>query len=115
MANIEMTLTADGKEKKGTLVPEVGGTLKLSAADADATLGIDYTSPDKLIIKGEGELKLVKDKVTVGGEVDENLFNGDASVKGEVAWAIDKNVKVGCDVGYGSDGPTAGASLTLKF
>lgn len=114
MPDVDVTLKAAGEETKGTYSPTVGSEVVLHFDPLKTTVGIDYSSPDSLQLKIEGELSLQSSGLTLGLEGDVSLA-GKKSVTGSLTWNISKEVSATAEVSYGTGGASGTATLSVRF
>jgi hypothetical protein len=96
-----------------------GGELRIHLTDAaQASVGIDYTSPDQLILRVRSSVgvQLSSDAdLTLGGGVGVNLLNKELSGEVDLRLKISKEVAASLSQEFLPSGPRTALTLKLTF
>lgn len=112
------TILLDGKNANGK--PSGAGKLTFDISDlATSSVGVDYSSPDKLVFHVDSKAKVVLNtdtKLTVTGDLDFNPGSHEFSGGTSLEVSIDKSIdaKIAQSFGPGGKGTTS-ARVTIRF
>lgn len=113
---ITLSMRGGGSEGSSDVEAKVGGEIKIQYDPAKAQASIDYSSPDKVVVKLQGELSLKAigiPAVTVAGGV--KLDEKGTTVSGSMEWAIAANVSAKVDLEHSPGGSSGMMTLSVKF
>jgi hypothetical protein len=113
---ITLSMRGGGSESSSDVTAKVGGEIKIQYDPAKAQASIDYTSPDKVVVRLSGEVSLQAigiPGVTLAGGV--KVDDKGASYSGSMEWAIAANVAAKVDLEHSPSGSSGMMTLTVKF
>jgi hypothetical protein len=113
---ITLSMRGGGSESSSDVAAKVGGEIRIQYDPAKAQASIDYTSPDKVVLRLQGELSLQAigiPAVTVAGGV--KIDEKGATVSGSMEWAIAASVAAKVDLEHSPGGSSGMMTLSVKF
>jgi len=116
MPDVSVSLTAGAEKMDGVVSAKAGAEIEMEFDPAKATLKVDYSREDRLLLSLEGEYSLKPKGVPlVFGAGTELSPSGFQNVSGSVTWDIAKHVSANAEVSYGKSGTTGMGTVTIRF
>lgn len=117
---VKVTLRSaiEKKSSSAIVIPSAGGTLLIDFQDAETAMSVDYTKPDKLILKLEGKMKIGEVKnveLSAGTGIARDFLKNETTFDGSFEMEINKNIAVEIHGSKGSKDSSVGAGVTIRF
>ena len=117
---VKVRLQAQGEQKpeSAEVIPVLGAMMEFEFGAAETRWRLDYRKPDRLRLRIDGEVGLVRTKdleITVGGRITRDFFENSTAIQGSLEMEFDGNINVEITGSSGPKGKSAGAGLTIEF
>jgi hypothetical protein len=115
MPDVKVTLTGT-EDGSATVEPSDGGIVRIvPTSGSSLDVGLDYESPDRLVVKVGGSFTILHDSLSVSGAVSKGVFDGRTRLTGTVTYDISRDVSATISGSMGACEVALQAGLTIRF